>query len=78
MHYLLHDLSSYVAQNDYCLIEDTNNTNKFEKARHVSILDLKWGVDTTITFLHKLTNIMQTINFSFGDWGQFDSINHCY
>nr|XP_023891380.1 disease resistance protein RGA2-like [Quercus suber] len=39
MHDLLHDLSLYVAQNDYCLIEDINNTNKFEKARHVSILD---------------------------------------
>ena len=41
MHDLLHDLSLYVAQNDYCLIEDTNKTNKFEKARHVSILDRK-------------------------------------
>ena len=51
MHDLLHDLSLYVAQNDYCLIEDTNNTNKYEKARHVSILDHKWGVDATITFL---------------------------
>ncbi|XP_050245666.1 putative disease resistance protein RGA1 isoform X4 [Quercus robur] len=82
MHDLLHDLSLYVAQNDYCLIEDTNNTSKFEKARHVSILDHKLGVDATITFLHKLSNNVQTINFSFDDeWGRFinfsfhDSIN---
>ena len=75
MHDLLHDLSLYVAQNDYCLIEDTNKTNKFEKARHVSILDHKLGVDATITFLHKLSNNMRTINFSFVDCGQFDSIN---
>ncbi|XP_030930477.1 disease resistance protein RGA2-like [Quercus lobata] len=75
MHDLLHDLSLYVAQNDYCLIEDTNNTNKFEKARHVSILDRECGVDATITFLHKLSNNMQTINFSFDDGSQFDSIN---
>ncbi|KAM4091806.1 hypothetical protein ACJW30_09G163700 [Castanea mollissima] len=75
MHDLLHDLSLYVAQNDYCLIEDTNNTNKFEKARHVSILDHKLGVDATITFLHKLSNNMRTINFSFDNWGHFDSIN---
>ncbi|XP_050242488.1 disease resistance protein RGA2-like [Quercus robur] len=45
MHDLLHDLSLYVAQNDYCLIEDINHTNKFEKARHVSILDHKLSVD---------------------------------
>nr|XP_023890111.1 putative disease resistance protein RGA3 isoform X1 [Quercus suber]XP_023890112.1 putative disease resistance protein RGA3 isoform X2 [Quercus suber] len=75
MHDLLHDLSLYVAQNDYCLIEDTDNTNKFEKARHVSILDHELGVDATITFLHKLSNNMRTINFSFDDWGQFDSFN---
>ena len=37
IHDLLHDLSLYVAQNDYCLIENTNNTNNFEMARHVSI-----------------------------------------
>nr|XP_023890113.1 putative disease resistance protein RGA4 [Quercus suber]XP_023890114.1 putative disease resistance protein RGA4 [Quercus suber]XP_023890115.1 putative disease resistance protein RGA4 [Quercus suber]XP_023890116.1 putative disease resistance protein RGA4 [Quercus suber] len=71
MHDLLHDLSLYVAQNDYCLIEDTNNTNNFEKARHVSILDHKWGVDATITFLHKLSNNLRTINFSFDDRDQF-------
>ncbi|KAL4607726.1 hypothetical protein ACB092_09G195800 [Castanea dentata] len=75
MHDLLHDLSLCVAQNDYCLIEDTNNTNKFEKARHVSILDHELGVDATITFLHKLSNNMRTINFSFDDWGKFDYIN---
>ncbi|KAF3946066.1 hypothetical protein CMV_027627 [Castanea mollissima] len=75
MHDLLHDLSLYVAQNDYCLIEDTNNTNKFEKARHVSILDHKLSVDATITFLHKLSNNMRTINFSFDDWSHFDPIN---
>ena len=75
MHDLLHDISLYVAQNDYCLIEDTNNTNKYEKARHVSILDHKWGVDATITFLHKLSNNIRTINFSFDDRGQFDSID---
>ena len=65
MHDLLHDLSLYVAQNDYCLIEDTNNTNKFEKARHVSILDHKLSVDAVITLLHTLSSNMQTINFSF-------------
>ena len=65
MHDLLHDLSLYVAQNDYCLIEDINNTNKFEKARHVSILDHKFSVDAVITLLHTLSNNMQTINFSF-------------
>ncbi|KAM3691022.1 hypothetical protein ACB094_09G163100 [Castanea mollissima] len=75
MHDLLHDLSLYVAQNDYCLIEDTNNTNKFEKARYVSILDHKLGVDATITFLHKLSNNVRTINFLFDDWGKSDSIN---
>ncbi|KAM3738937.1 hypothetical protein ACB098_09G167300 [Castanea mollissima] len=75
MHDLLHDLSLYVAQNDYCLIEDTNNTNKFEKARHISILDHKLGVDARITFLHKLSNNMRTINFSFDVWGDFDSID---
>ncbi|XP_030949503.1 putative disease resistance protein RGA3 [Quercus lobata] len=75
MHDLLHDLSLYVAQNDYCLIEDTNNTNKFEKARHVSILDRECGVDATVTFLHKLSNNMRTINFSTDDRGQIDSIN---
>ncbi|KAM4080067.1 hypothetical protein ACB094_09G163300 [Castanea mollissima] len=64
MHDLLHDLSLYVAQNDYCLIQDTSKTNKFEKARHISILDHKLGVDATITFLHKLSNNMRTINFS--------------
>ncbi|KAM3738939.1 hypothetical protein ACB098_09G167500 [Castanea mollissima] len=77
MHDLLHDLSLSVAQNDYCLIEDTNDTKKFEKAekaRYVSILDRKLGVDATITSLHKLSNNMRTINFSFG-WGGFDSIN---
>ncbi|KAM3691032.1 hypothetical protein ACJW31_09G164900 [Castanea mollissima] len=74
MHDLLHDLSLSVAQNDYCLIEDTNDTKKFEKAekaRYVSILDHKLGVDATITSLHKLSNNMRTINFSFG-WGGFD------
>ncbi|KAM3738941.1 hypothetical protein ACB098_09G167700 [Castanea mollissima] len=75
MHDLLHDLSLCVAQNDYCLIEDTKNPNNFEKARHVSILDHKWGVDAIITFLHKLNNNMRTINFSLDDWVQFDSIN---
>ncbi|KAM4080068.1 hypothetical protein ACB094_09G163400 [Castanea mollissima] len=78
MHDLLHDLSLCVAQNDYCLIEDTNDTNKFEKAekaRHVSIWDHKLGVDATITFLHKLSNNVRTINFSFDDWGESDSIN---
>ena len=68
MHDLLHDLSLYVAQNDYCLIEDNNNANKFEKARHASILDHKLGVDATRTLLHKLSNNMQTINFSFKYW----------
>ncbi|KAK4538941.1 hypothetical protein RGQ29_032144 [Quercus rubra] len=44
MHDLLHDLSLYVAQNDYCLIEDTNNTNKFEKARHtINFSFYAWG-----------------------------------
>ncbi|XP_075639509.1 putative disease resistance protein RGA1 [Castanea sativa] len=75
MHDLLHDLSLCVAQNDYFLIEDTKNTNNVEKARHVSILDHKWGVDATITFLHKLSNNMRTINFSFDDWGHYDNIN---
>ncbi|XP_065634570.1 putative disease resistance protein RGA1 [Quercus suber] len=64
MHDLLHDLSLYVAQNDYCLIEDTNKPNKFENARHVSILDHKLSVDAAITLLHKSSNNMQTINFS--------------
>ncbi|XP_075639512.1 putative disease resistance protein RGA1 [Castanea sativa] len=68
MHDLLHDLSSYVAQNDYCLIQDTNKTNNFEKARHVSILDHKLSVDAAITLLKKLSNNMQTINFSFKYW----------
>ena len=35
MYDLLHDLSLYVAQNDYCLIENINGTSNFEKARHV-------------------------------------------
>nr|XP_023914958.1 putative disease resistance protein RGA3 [Quercus suber]XP_023914959.1 putative disease resistance protein RGA3 [Quercus suber] len=68
MHDLLHDLSLYVAQNDYCLIEDTNHTSKFEKARHVSILDHKLSVDEVTTLLHKLSNNMRTINFSFNNW----------
>ena len=68
MHDLLHDLSLYVAQNDYCLIEDTNNTNNFEKDRHVSVLDHKLSVDAAITLLHKMSNNMQTINFSLKDW----------
>ncbi|KAM3738928.1 hypothetical protein ACB098_09G166400 [Castanea mollissima] len=75
MHDLLHDLSLCVAQNDYFLIEDTKNTNNFEKARHVSIMDHKWGVDATITFLRKLSNNVRTINFSFDDWGHSDCIN---
>ncbi|KAM3691050.1 hypothetical protein ACJW31_09G165500 [Castanea mollissima] len=54
MHDLLHDLALYVAQDDYCLVENINNTNKFEKSRHISILDHKLGVDARITFLHKL------------------------
>ena len=68
MHDLIHDLSLYVAQNDYCLIENTNNSNNFEKARHVSILDHNLGVDAMIDFLNKLSNSMQTINFSCEDW----------
>ncbi|XP_065618008.1 putative disease resistance protein RGA1 [Quercus suber] len=31
MHDLLHDLSLYVAQNDYCLIEDTNHTANLKR-----------------------------------------------
>ncbi|KAM3738942.1 hypothetical protein ACB098_09G167800 [Castanea mollissima] len=54
MHDLLHDLALYVAQDDYCLVENINNTNKFEKSRHISILDHKLGVDARITILHKL------------------------
>jgi hypothetical protein len=64
MHYLLHDLSLYVAQNDYCLIENTNKTNNFEKARHVSIVDNNLGADEAIMFLHKLSNNVRTIIFS--------------
>ncbi|KAF3946675.1 hypothetical protein CMV_027085 [Castanea mollissima] len=48
----------------------TNDTKKFEKAekaRYVSILDHKLGVDATITSLHKLSNNMRTINFSFAN-----------
>ena len=64
MHYLLHDLSLYVAQNDYCLIENTNKTNNFEKARLVSIVDNNLGADEAIMFLHKLSNNVRTIIFS--------------
>ena len=35
----------------------------------------KLGVDATITFLHKLSNNMQTINFSFYAWGKSIDIN---
>ncbi|KAL4607731.1 hypothetical protein ACB092_09G196300 [Castanea dentata] len=72
MHDLLHDLALYVAQNDYCLVENINNTNKFEKSRHVSILDHKLGVDARITFLHKLSNNTRTINFSCEDWAKYE------
>ena len=71
MHDLLHDLSLYVAQHDYCLIENVNNTNNFEKARHVSILDHNLGVHAMKTFLHKLSNNMRTMKFSCEDWVQF-------
>ncbi|KAL4597183.1 hypothetical protein ACB092_12G216700 [Castanea dentata] len=70
MHDLLHDLSLYVAQNDYCLIEDSNNTNKFENARYISILDHNLGVDAVITFSHKLSNKMRTIQFSCEEWDE--------
>ena len=75
MHDLIHDLSLYVAQNDYCLIENTNNSNNFEKARHVSILDHNLGVDAMIDFLNKLSNSMRTINFSCEDWA---SVEHSF
>ncbi|KAK7828311.1 putative disease resistance protein rpp1 [Quercus suber] len=64
MHDLLHDLSLYVGQNDYCLIENTHGTSNFEKARHVSILDHNLGVDAMRDFLHKLSNNLRTIIFS--------------
>ena len=72
MHDLLHDLALYVAQNDYCLVENINNTNKFEKSRQVSILDHKLGVDARIMFLHKLSNNARTINFSCEDWAKYE------
>ena len=64
MHDLLHDLSLYVAQNDYCLIENINGTSNIEKSRHVSILDYNLGVDAMGAFLNKLSNNLQTIIFS--------------
>ena len=57
IHDLLHDLSLYVAQNDYyCLIENTKSTNNFEKARHVSIWDKNLGDDEATRFLRQLSN----------------------
>uniref|UniRef100_A0A7N2KTH9 Disease resistance protein RGA3 n=1 Tax=Quercus lobata TaxID=97700 RepID=A0A7N2KTH9_QUELO len=64
MHDLLHDLSLYVGQNDYCLIENTHSTSNFEKARHVSILDHNLGVDAMRDFLHKLSDNLRIIIFS--------------
>ncbi len=63
MHDLLHDLSLYVSQNDYYLVENTNNTDNYEKARHVSILDNNLSANEVTVFLHKLSNNVRTIIF---------------
>jgi hypothetical protein len=60
-----------VAQNDYyCLIDNTNNTSNFEKARHVSIWDKNLGADEATRFLRKLSNNVQTIIFQ----GEIDQL----
>ena len=61
IHDLLHDLSLYVAQNDFCLIGNRNNTNNYDKARYVSNLDHNLSPDEVTTMLHKLKDIVWTI-----------------
>jgi hypothetical protein len=78
IHDLLHDLSLYVAQNDYyCLIDNTKSTNNFEKARHVSIWDKNLGDDEATRFLCQLSNNVQTIIFQ-GGWNQYININKSF
>ena len=78
IHDLLHDLSLYVAQNDYyCLIDNTKSTNNFEKARHVSIWDKNLGDDEATRFLRQLSNNVQTIIFQ-GGWNQYININKSF
>ena len=61
IHDLLHDLSLYVARNDFCLIGNSNNTNNYDKARYVSILNHNLGPNEVTTMLHKLKNTVWTI-----------------
>jgi Leucine-rich repeat (LRR) protein len=78
IHDLLHDLSLYVAQNDYyCLIDNTKSTNNFEKARHVSIWDKNLGDDEATRFLRQLSNNVRTIIFQ-GGWNQYININKSF
>jgi Leucine-rich repeat (LRR) protein len=78
IHDLLHDLSLYVAQNDYyCLIDITKSTNNFEKARHVSIWDKNLGANEATQFLRKLSNNVRTIIFQ-GEINQDININKLF
>jgi Leucine-rich repeat (LRR) protein len=78
IHDLLHDLSLYVAQNDYyCLIDNTKSTNNFGKARHVSIWDKNLGDDEATRFLCQLSNNVRTIIFQ-GGWNQYININKSF
>ena len=78
IHDLLHDLSLYMTQNDYyCLIDNTESTNNFEKARHVSIWDKNLGANEATQFLRKLSNNVRTIIFQ-GGWNQYININKSF
>ena len=61
IHDLLHDLSLYVAQNDFCFIRNTNTTNNYDKARYVSILGHNLGLDEVTMMLQKLKDTVWTL-----------------
>ncbi|KAK4551207.1 hypothetical protein RGQ29_032466 [Quercus rubra] len=64
MHDLLHELSYYIAKDDYCLIGNNDSRDDFKTVRHVSILyDNSGAGDKVELFLHKLSNGVQSIIF---------------
>ena len=64
MHDLLHELSYYIAKDDYCLIGNNDSRDNFKTVRHVSILYDNLGAgDKEELFLLKLSNGVQSIIF---------------